>query len=707
MNRLPALIALLCFPVWLNAAPDAESTIAAGEQWLQQGMRGRAVQQFQVAVKLASGSALEATARGRLGAALYSAGDFVEGAKELEAALALSDDQSAKHRASLHNDLGLAYEAVSDFSGATDQFRRAISIARASADPGVRDPLARASLNAMRLDLQQRQRKDLVDGFSILVARIEVLNDPLKRADLLIGAADLARSAYWHFRLPDAWRMQTYQLLNEAKRLTQGTDARLHSYAAGHLARLYEDDGRDDEALKLAREAMFSAQAAGSLESLYQWQWMTARILRRSKDMEAARAHYEMAIASLEPVRATLIDGSPWTFARKVGPLYREYADLLLQNAMLLKADARQSALTGVRDLLERSKAAEVEDYFRNQCVLPEGSIDTEGITSETATIYPVILDDRLEVLVSVGGVLHQRTAKVTRQWLERQVRAMRRDIQNFASLSLVQKHAQALYDVLLRPSEKLLEGVDTIVFVPDGMLRTIPFSALHDGEDYLVQRFAVAITLGLQMTSPAPTGIATAGVFAGGISEARQNMVALPGVDVELGMIETQLGAVRMQDKAFTRAAFAEEVGSTNYSVVHVATHGQFSADPRESFLLAYDDKITLNDLESVLSNPARGGSVDLLVLSACQTAMGDDRAALGLAGIALKSGARSAIATLWSISDAATVRMIEVFYDQIARSGVSKARALQTAQTRLIESGTYEHPWQWAPFLLLGNWL
>ena len=199
-------------------------------------------------------------------------------------------------------------------------------------------------------------------------------------------------------------------------------------------------------------------------------------------------------------MRATLIDGSPWTFDRKVGPLYREYADVLLRQAVAVSGDAQQAALTQVRDLLERSKAAEVEDYFRNECVLPDGGIDADRLATGTATVYPIILQDRLEVLVSVGGKLHLRTSDVTRPWLEKEVRSLRRGIQSFGRLSRIQERAQSLYDVLVRPSEDLLKGVDTLVFVPDGMLRTIPFSALHDGEGYLVQRFAVAEMAAMDM---------------------------------------------------------------------------------------------------------------------------------------------------------------------------------------------------------------
>jgi CHAT domain-containing protein len=92
---------------------------------------------------------------------------------------------------------------------------------------------------------------------------------------------------------------------------------------------------------------------------------------------------------------------------------------------------------------------------------------------------------------------------------------------------------------------------------------------------------------------------------------------------------------------------------------------------------------------------------------LSACETAMGDDQAALGLAGVAIKAGARSALATLWSINDRASSALVMEFYRQLGDSSVSKAVALQRAQLKMLADSAYDHPAYWSPFLLLNNWL
>jgi len=144
-------------------------------------------------------------------------------------------------------------------------------------------------------------------------------------------------------------------------------------------------------------------------------------------------------------------------------------------------------------------------------------------------------------------------------------------------------------------------------------------------------------------------------------------------------------------------------------FSIVHIASHGQFDHDVRKTFVLTYDTKLNLNDLEGLIRpSQYRGQAVELLVLSACQTAAGDDRAALGLAGVAVKAGARSALATLWFVNDQSTSTLIAEVYAQLRRApAISKARALQAAQIKLLSDRRYRHPCYWSPYLIIGNWL
>src|SRR5205807_708976 len=137
-------------------------------------------------------------------------------------------------------------------------------------------------------------------------------------------------------------------------------------------------------------------------------------------------------------------------------------------------------------------------------------------------------------------------------------------------------------------------------------------------------------------------------------------------------------------------------------------ASHGQFGADPKHTFLVAYDGQLNMDEVEAGIKySEHREKALELLVLSACETATGDDRAALGLAGVALKAGARSALASLWYVSDEAAGELVVDFYRALQSGTASKARALQSAQRKLLASYRYAHPAYWAPFLLIGNWL
>jgi CHAT domain-containing protein len=193
------------------------------------------------------------------------------------------------------------------------------------------------------------------------------------------------------------------------------------------------------------------------------------------------------------------------------------------------------------------------------------------------------------------------------------------------------------------------------------------------------------------------------------GISESVQGFPPLHFVTGELRGLEPLYPSVTLFNEAFTLNGFASNLTQEQFSIIHIASHGQFDRDVRKTFVLAYDGKLTLNDLEALIRpSQYRGRPVELLVLSACQTAAGDDRAALGLAGVAVKAGARSALATLWFVNDQSTSILISEVYGQLLQSpSISKARALQAAQLKLLADRRYRHPCYWSPYLIIGNWL
>ncbi|MEE9345432.1 MAG: CHAT domain-containing protein, partial [Methylococcales bacterium] len=151
------------------------------------------------------------------------------------------------------------------------------------------------------------------------------------------------------------------------------------------------------------------------------------------------------------------------------------------------------------------------------------------------------------------------------------------------------------------------------------------------------------------------------------------------------------------------------QEIGQAlPYNVVHLASHGVFGSSSDDSFIMAHDQIITIDELEVLLSSEnLKNDPIELLTLSACQTAEGDDRSPLGFSGIAIRAKVRSVLGSLWSVDDDATLAFMESFYRQLQDPDISKARAVQLAQQQLLKNHDYQHPYFWSPFLLIGNWL
>jgi CHAT domain-containing protein len=223
----------------------------------------------------------------------------------------------------------------------------------------------------------------------------------------------------------------------------------------------------------------------------------------------------------------------------------------------------------------------------------------------------------------------------------------------------------------------------------------------------YLIQKYAVAIIPGMDLVDPRPIDRRNVSLLSMGLTESVLDFPALPNVGDELKSMKDLYGGKMLMNDQFVVASMQRELKDNTFNIVHIASHGHVDQDVKKSFLLAYDDKIDMDRLSEVIGlSQFRNSPIELLTLSACETAIGDDRAALGLAGVAVKAGARSALATLWLIDDEATSQLIAEFYGQLGNPSISKAVALQRAQKILAEKA-HEHPSFWAPFLLINNWL
>lgn len=268
------------------------------------------------------------------------------------------------------------------------------------------------------------------------------------------------------------------------------------------------------------------------------------------------------------------------------------------------------------------------------------------------------------------------------------------------------------LYQWLVRSIEKELESAQprALVFVPGGPMRSIPMAALYDDKkkQFLIEQYPLAVVPGLTLMGPRHIQATDTKLLKAGLTQSVQGYPELQHVGYEMGAIEEILGGTTLMNEAFVASALEKQLTSHPFGIVHIASHGKFGGDPESSFVLTYNEKLRMGRLAELVGvTEFRDQPLELLTLSACETAAGDGRAALGLAGVAVKAGARSTLATLWYIDDRASAELVVEFYRQLAEPGTSRAVALQQAQLSLLQHPVYKHPGYWSPFLLIGSWL
>ncbi|HCF28526.1 MAG TPA: hypothetical protein DEV81_15300 [Cyanobacteria bacterium UBA11049] len=503
-------------------------------------------------------------------------------------------------------------------------------------------------------------------------------------------------------------------------------DSRAESFANGQLGHIYECRGDYQQALNFTRQAQWSAdQKLKSKDSLYLWQWQSGRIFKAQSQYSQAIKAYEQAVSTLEEIRSDLLTEDrdlQLDFRDTVDPIYRELTQLRLEQAALpsIQPAKRNKELNSALTTIESLKLAELQNYFGNDCVLslPSTRIDLTLTGTKTAIFSSIILQERTAILVSLpNGDKRLGWIDLDSKKLRQVINEFRRGLERYRDLDYDPKQAQQLYDWIVRPFAGDLEAmqIKTLVFVQDGILRSVPMSALYDGKKFLVQKYAIATTPSLALTAPKNSNSKQRKALALGLTKQAtvddRFFPALTNVETEISQIEAQIpGSKELLDDKFTRLRLQQELSKTVYPIIHIATHGKFGTEPEDTFLVTgNNDKLTITDLETAIRSINRNSdAVELLFLTACQTAVGDDRAALGLAGVAVSAGVRSALASLWFIQDAPTVTLVTKFYHHWHKLGASKAEALQVAQQALIASGgQYAHPAYWAPFILIGNWL
>jgi CHAT domain-containing protein len=673
-------------------------------------------------------SPIKAIALRGLGNALQTVGDFTQARLVLEQSWEIAQFLQLPQEADAAAlSLGNTARAQGNVAEAID-FYQQIS---ATAAPSLR---VQAQLNLLRLLIETEQ----IESAQALISSLPTLlpSLPLSRAAVYahINFAQTLQQFEEHQDLtaeqpieteinllPTVPLLSTVQpteqqraqlLATAVQQSRQLGDVRAEAYALGYLGGLYEQSQQWTEAQTLTQQALLKAQMINAPEIVYLWQWQLGRVLKAQGDKQGAIATYSQSIETLQSLRGDLVaidSDIQFSFREQVEPVYRELVTLLINSET---GEPDQKNLVQVKQVVESLQLAELDNYFREAC-LDLVPVQIEEIDPKAAVIYSIILEDRLSVIVTLPDrpPLSYQTA-LSKSEIETTAIQLRQSLRPTAPTRTRLQLAQTIYDWLVRPAAAALaeSEIETLAFVLDGVFQNLPMAVLHDGEQYLIENYNVALTPGLELLPPQRSIQQEFQVLGGGLTEARQGFPALPSVEQELSQIQSEVPTSRiLLNQDMTRANLQDQLQSVPFPIVHLATHGQFSSDATNTFILTWDSRINIRELGDILQRRQgdQSRTIELLVLSACQTAVGDERAALGIAGMAVRSGARSTLASLWSLNDQAAAELIGHFYRELAVPGTTKAAALRRAQLSLLQNPQYRQPYFWAAFVLLGNWL
>ena len=346
-------------------------------------------------------------------------------------------------------------------------------------------------------------------------------------------------------------------------------------------------------------------------------------------------------------------------------------------------------------------------------------------------------------IVTAEGKPIRKQIKGATRGEVSRVARRFMREISSSRKANSTKYLAPAkqLYEWLVKPYEDQMQelGVKNLMFVMDPGLRQIPVGALHDGKQFVIEKYSVGLLPSISLTDTRYVGVQNSKVLAMGSPTFTkdQNQRNLPAVPVELSTIAGRLREGKyISGEDFTLDNLKSERDNNPYGIIHLATHADFPSKRKggrkESYIQLYDRKLRLEDVRQLgWNNPP----VELLVLSACRSALGDLEAELGFAGLAIQTGVKSAVASLWFVSDAGTLGLMTEFYRQLDKAPI-KAEALRQTQLAMLQgkvqiegnqligtngnvtltpeqvdylqkniTGKLSHPYYWASFTMIGS--
>ena len=483
------------------------------------------------------------------------------------------------------------------------------------------------------------------------------------------------------------------------------------------LGRALLAEGRQGDAASYFRQAIYEESRAAQPLRMADWYLLLAE----AEPANRAR-HVMQAYDALEAIRPLLPRFDNLTqesnFRLRMQPVFTAAVDVQLDTDASGAGD--EQVLLAQR-IVESFRQAEIQSAFGADCVPPRDPVSLADLNDGEMLLYPILLEDRVEILFAAkraGQATQYRRITSSdgadRDRIEQLVKDATFSL-GYGDDDLWQGDMAELYRLLIEPIENELVDGSSLIIIPDGILRRLPFAALRDSDGtLLIQKTQVSVSPSLAYTQPGNPDRGTPSVVAASLAKpvdlARGSFSELEGTEEE-GDMAVGLGDPArdfgLHLKNFKAADLRTALSEQPVDILHLATHASFNGRSDRSFIVADGEAILLSELRDLLgSNQLRGELISLIILSACETALGDDQASMGLAGAAVQAGAESAVASLWEVDDEGTVALMSNFYRFYAE-GQGKAEAMRSAQLELIGSDSrFADPRIWAAFTLLGAW-
>ena len=381
-------------------------------------------------------------------------------------------------------------------------------------------------------------------------------------------------------------------------------------------------------------------------------------------------------------------------------------------------------------------------EQLRKQSIQDSLFAIARQIGKRPALIYVTSQAESLDLILVTpyGSPIFKSIRSADRQALQHQVKTLIRGVTNPPNSERPEDYqtaAKQLYDWIIAPIESDLQsrGIDMLLFSLDPGMRSLPLAALYDGNQFLIQNYSLSLIPSIYLTDTNYQNLRDSTILAMGASHFRDpNLVPLPAIPQELQAIAQNWRVKTFLNREFTFDNLKAQRTSGQFPIVHLATHGQFDLEtPNNSYIQLWDNKLQVERLRQLAKT---GHPIELLVLSACETAFGKEDAELGLAGLAVSSGVKTVLASLWQVEDRATLGLMSEFYRQLSQqSQTIKAEALRQAQIAAIEGNlgvtgnnsrrserdrerfssdqnseklekrNLSHPYYWGSFIMIGS--